>query len=134
MKIFIENEAVQRPSKVCLNQDIKKISQHLNKAGKIIGDDDLIVQELEQAQSILDNLLFGVKDKNTQLVYFSGSSDEFLKKESRIKKENIEVLCDNEEDMEAMIDIMDLASQVVSKQHQSDEYATGLQVRRKMIF
>lgn len=134
MKIFIENEAVQGQNKVCLNQDIKKIGQHLNKAGKIIGDDDLIVQELEQAQSILDDLILVIKDKNTQLVYFSGSSDEFLKKESRIKKENIEVLCDNEEDMEAMIGIMGLASQVVSEQNQSDEYATEIQVRRKMTF
>lgn len=134
MKIFIENEAVQGQNKVCLNQDIKKIGQHLNKSGKIIGDDDLIVQELEQAQSILDNLIFGIKDPNTQLVYFSGSSDEFLKKENRIKKENIEVLCDNEDDMNAMIGIMDLASQVVSEQHQNDEYTTGFKVRRKMTF
>lgn len=134
MKIFNGNSGLQEQNKVCLNQDIKKISRHLSKAGKIIGDDDSIVNELKQAQSILNNLILGIKDPNTHLVYFIGTPDEFLKKGSRIKKENIEVICDNDEDMKAMTDIIGIASQAIFEQNQDNEYETGIQVRRKMSF
>lgn len=119
MKIFIENEAGHTPSKIYLNQDIKKISQYLNKAGKIIGDDDLMLNELEQAQSILNNLILGVRNPNTELIYFSGSSEEFMKRKNRVKKENVDIICDTDSDEELMRNVMDLAA-AISQESQSE--------------
>lgn len=131
MKIFNENKA-QAQDTICLNQDVKKIIQHLDQTGRIIGDDDLIIQELEQAKDILDNLIIGMQDKNTHLVYYSGSARDFLKKESRIKKENIDIVCDNDSDEELMGYIMDLAAAVSQEaQAETAEEVSEITLRRR---
>lgn len=126
-------EIFNKSNTVCLDKEIKRIIQHLNHADKIIGDDDLIMQELEQAQNILDELIVRMQDENAQLVYFSGSFDDFMKKGSRMKKENIEVLCDNDEDMDIVSTIMGFTRAVTAEFNKEQPYETEFKIRRRSV-
>lgn len=129
MKIFYKENTAQEPNTVCLNKEVQKIIQHLNKTGKIIGDDDLIVDELKQAKDILDNLIVNMQDENKHLVYYSGSVDDFLKKENRIKKEHIDVICDNYEEMDAVSTIMGFAEGVQEEIYKNQPIETDFKIR-----
>ena len=124
MKIFNESNA-QAQDTICLNQEVKKIIQHLEKSGKIIGDDDLIIQELEQAKDILDNLIIGMQDETAHLVYYSGSANDFL------KTENVDILCDTYEDMDAVSTIMGFASGVADEFHKNQPYCSQFAIHKR---
>lgn len=128
MKIFYKENTAQEQNTVCLNKEVQKIIQHLNKTGKIIGDDDLIVDELKQAKDILDNLIVNMQDENKHLVYYSGSVDDFL------KKENVDVLCDTCEDMDAVSTIMGFAAGVSDEFHKNQPYCSEFTIHDRNKF
>lgn len=124
MKIFKENNT-QAQDTICLDKEVKRIIQHLNQTGRIIGDDDLIVDELEQAKDILDNLIIGMHDESALIIYPSGSMNDFL------KKENIDIVCDNDSDEEIMNRIMDLAAASHEAQAEAAEEVSEITIRRR---
>ena len=124
MKIFNENNT-QAQDTICLNQEVKKIIQHLEKSSRIIGADDLIIQELQQAMDILYNLIIRMQDETEQLVYYSGSVEDFL------KTENIDVLCDTCEDMDAVSTIMGFAAGVADEFHKNQPYCSDFTIHNR---
>lgn len=117
MKIFYENKAqgtLKGHNTVCLDKEIERIIKHLISVGQVTSNGDLVLKHLRQAQRILDDLIVGMHNENAQLVYPSGSMNNFLKKES------IDIMCDDEEEMEFMSQVMDLAA-AISQEAQAEE-------------
>ena len=123
MKIFNENklsDILKGHNAVCLDTEIKRIVQHLSSIGQVTSDGDLVLRELRQAQEILDRLIIGMHDESPLIVYPNGSSDDFLDVVSEIKKENIDIICDNDSDERLINRIMGLPS---SASHEEQEEA-----------
>lgn len=111
MKIVIEKNTPQ--DTVYLDKEINNIVQQLLQANKIFGDDELIYRQLDEVILSIDELKNRMQDRNTNLVYFSGSIDDMLKEHKRIKKEAVEILCETDDETRIMSAIMDIALQVI---------------------
>lgn len=96
-----------------LDEEINNIVKHLFGACNIYGDKELIYRCFDEAIILIDKLRKRMQDRNTNLVYFSGSIDDMLKEHKRIKKEAVEILCETDDEARIMSAIMDIAMQVI---------------------
>lgn len=134
MKIFYENKAqgaLKGHNTVCLDKEIERTIKHLISVGQVTSNGDLVLKHLRQAQRILDDLIVGMHDENAQLIYPSGSMNDFLEKESRTKKENVDIICDDEIDEEFMCQVMGLASALSQGTPTGNEEISEITISRR---
>ena len=76
MVILESSDSAERKT-VNVAESIDKITDLLQEAKCIIGDDFTQITKLKSARGILINLIDGLCDSETEVIYFSGSMDEF---------------------------------------------------------
>lgn len=80
MKIFENEERT-----VNVGHSIDDIIRRLNTTKFIMGDKTKQIHNLKYVKSLIDKLIDGLSDENANIVYFSGSSKEFLSSRKEVK-------------------------------------------------
>ena len=77
--IMVISESSDSAGKKTVNvaESIDKITELIQEAKCIMGDDFTQIAKLKSARGLLINLIDGLCDSETEVTYFSGSMDEF---------------------------------------------------------
>lgn len=110
MKILMENvEPEQETNVVNVDKEIDAIIKILSDTKRVIGDDEDRKRKLLAARMLLGNLFYDLQNENNDIVYFSGSSDDFMTKQERLnrrKTEEIHCVCDTLEELRTIMALL----------------------------
>ena len=106
-----------------LDEEINNIVKHLFGACNIYGDKELIYRRFDEAIILIDKLRKRIQDGSADVVYVRILADGSLKKEA------IDVVCDNYEEMEAVSTIMGFAEGVQEEIYKNQPFETDFKIR-----
>lgn len=91
MKVYNENDIsnTQEQNTICVDQKINQIIKHLHKALEALGYDDVMCNDLIWANYLLETLINNLKDENSDIVYFSKTT------ENRSKRKTSQSIAEN---------------------------------------
>ena len=108
MRIIMEKPEPEQETEMTVDEQINAVIKILSDANRIWGDDEELKRKLLTARMLIGNLHDEIKNKDNDLVYFSGSPEELMTKQeslNRKKTEKVRCICDSLEEVRDIISL-----------------------------